>query len=707
MPNLWFDLETYSTAPIKNGTHAYAEKAEIMLWAYALDDGPISVWDLTTEKDCPAELAAAIRDPEFLVLGHNAGMFDFVVIDKVAPEFGDLITKERRRDTMVQALCHALPGSLDKLGVLLGIEESDKKLKTGKELVRLFCMPQNEKFVKKFKTDRATKKTHPKEWQEFVEYAAVDIQAMRAVHRKIPMWNYHSKQIDMWHLDLKINSRGFLVDTELARAALRATDAAKLNFAARAREITEGELESTTQRDATLKYILGAHGVSLPDLQSSTIERRLADENLPEIVKELLRLRLVASMNSVSKYKALLNGVSSDGRLRGCAQFRGASRTGRYAHRLFQPGNLPRPTVPKQIINAGIVAAKADCLDLVTNQTMQWASSAIRGCIIAPPGKKLVVADLANIEGRYAVWLTGEEWKLQAFRDFDNGIGDDLYILAYAKSFNVDPKTVNKDSPERQIGKVQELMFQYGGGVGAWITGAATYGIDLQKMAIDVYPTLPVWAIDEARGYLDWVYSKLKKEHTEEDRLKKRLGLDEHTFVVCDAIKRLWRTANPRTSTYWKELENDVKYAIQNPGQTIQSRKIKVRRDGNWLRLGLPSGRALCYPNPEVNSETGGITYLGLNQYSRKWERIKTYGGKLFENITQAVAADQLMECFQLIEDQGYEVIMHCHDETIVEAPEDVFCAAEQLSALMCSDLGWNVGVPLEAKGFETDRYQK
>lgn len=768
----WSDLETFSEEPIKNGTHKYAEKAEVMVWAFADGDDNVYVWDVVnsslhwrdvlsgmwTEEPLlqgtlPPALLSMLKDPAYEVWFQNGGMFDFVVLHHAMPEVLKLIPMGRRRDTMVQAFSHALPGSLDKLGTALGLADGDMKDKRGKMLIRLFCMPQNDAFFEKHGTRRATKQTHPKEWREMIEYAGGDITTMRAVHKKIPKWNYRTKQIALWHTDMVINNRGFKVDVDLAHKAIEAVERTKASLSARTREITDGEVSSTTRRDLLLGYILAEHGVELPDMRADTLERRLQDDDLPDAVRELIKIRLVASMNSVSKYKTLIKAVSSDGRLRGGAQFRGAGRTGRYAHRLFQHGNMPRPTIEQALIEAAIDMAKVDVdfLALIVGEegVMQWASSAIRSTIVADEGKKLCVADLSNIEGRVAAWLAGEEWKLQAFRDFDTVIGKDakgkpirkgadLYILAYANSFNVPVESVPPKGDERQIGKVEELMFQYGGGVGAWLTGAATYSIDLDKMTDAVYPVLQQWAIDEAMDYLTYLYDGIEKRWAksmtklqrqaevgeidaakladetdllevkrEVARNKARLGLPYKTFVTCDAIKRMWRRAHPRISSYWKELEVAVRTAVANPKKTIECRKVLIRRSGSWLRIQLPSGRQLCYPEIEV-ADDGTISYVGPNTYSRKWGRLTTYGGKIFENIVQAVAADQLVECFPPIEAAGFEIIFHVHDETATEAPiERTDLTHERLAELMCSDLSWNGGLPLAAAGFTGARYRK
>lgn len=743
------DTETFSPIPLKDGTHKYSEGVEIMIWAWAVEDGPILVWDIVNrclhwqdelsglweskevKGRTPDELQQILLDSEMLIWFHNGGMFDFVMLDRAMPALAQQITPERRRDTMVQAFAHGLPGALEKLGHALDIAEDQRKHKEGKRLVQLFCKPQNEDFVKKFGTDRASKKTHPAEWQRFIEYAGGDIVTMRAAHKKMPMWNYRGKQVELWLTDLKINSRGFQIDTEMVAAAISSSDRAKALLANRTQDITEGAVQSANQRDELLKHILEIHGVELPNLQADTLERRMDDPDLPEAVKELIGIRLQASMNSVAKYKTLQRGMNSDGRLRGGAQFRGAARTGRWGHRLFQHGNMPRPTLPDHLTDIGIEAMKAGCAELVVDDVMELCRSAVRKAIVAAPGKKLIVLDYSNIEGRYAAWLAGEEWKLDAFRQFDAGIGHDLYILAYAKSFNVNPETVGKKSPERQIGKVEELMFQYGGGVGAWITGAATYGIHLDQMTEAVWDTLPEWAVDEARSFLGWLYEdvharaekRLSKgvvdlAKVEELRFaelaKARHGLTEKVFIACDAIKRLWRKAHPAISTYWSSkeeghasLEATLRKAYYNPGQVFEARRLKFRRDGGWMRLGMPSGRALCYPSLKIDEKTDKITYAGFNQYTRQWGRVDTYGGKLFENPTQAIACDQLAEPMLELERAGYSVVFHVHDEVVMEVPDTDAYNLKTASEIMCMDLKWNRGVPLAVAGFETDRYRK
>ncbi|NYT44579.1 DNA polymerase [Alcaligenaceae bacterium] len=663
-----------------------------MLFAWAIDDGPVSVHDYTLgcqlhgDPYLPFDLSQALQDPNVLVYAHNSG-FDRTVLRHTHPDICPPV--ERWRDTMVRALAHGLPGALGTLCEVLKIDSDKAKDKEGRQLLMLFCKPRPAGSAIR----RATRETHPAEWAKFIHYAGQDIEAMREIDKVLPEWNYRGFELDLWHLDQRINDRGVAVDTDLANAAITTVEREQKALAKRTQELTDDDVQAATQRDAMLAHVLVEYGVNLPDMQQSTLERRINDPDLPEPLRELLAIRLQASTTSTAKYRTLIKGASSDGRLRGTLQFCGASRTGRWSGRMFQPQNLPRPTLKQPDIDFGIEALKAGCADLVTDNVMALTSSAIRGCIVAPRMRKLVIADLANIEGRMLAWLAGEEWKLQAFRDYDAGTGPDLYKLAYAKAFGIHPDDV--DDHMRQIGKVKELMLGYEGGVGAYITGAATYRIDLEAMAEHAIDTIPAEIKQEALRAHEWATKK-----------KRTFGLTKRAYVVCDSFKRLWRNANPEISSWWKELENNVVAAINNPGKTRYCRRVMVRRDGNWLRIGLPSGRVLCYPSPQTDGE-GKVSYMGNNQYTRKWQRLKTYGGKLVENITQAAARDILAANMAKAESQGYAIVLTVHDELITEANDFPGWNHEDLAKIMSTNPEWAEGLPLAAAGFETYRYRK
>lgn len=709
MTTLWFDCETYSEWDLKaHGTHRYAEhpSTEIMVVQWAVDDGEPWVHACNGHKCGPYGLLDYLGDPDVEIVAHNS-VFDRTILRHC---WGIDVPRERWRDTMVKAYAHGLPGSLDKVGAVLGLEADDAKDKRGKELIQLFCKPR----PKGHKLRRATGETHPEQWAEFLEYSRQDIVAMRAVDRKLPSWNYRPghPELALWHLDQKINDRGFAVDLDLAHSAITAVEHEQVRLKRETMEATNGLVSAPSKRDQLLTFILAEYGVTLPDLKADTLRRRLEDPELPDGVKLLLSLRLEATKTSTSKYKALVNATSADGRLRNTLQFAGAQRTSRWAGRIFQPHNLVRmilDAIAEQYgvagkdvshemilgyLEAGVTAFKGGYAADVFENVMALAANLLRGCIVAPPGKKLVVADLSNIEGRGLAYLAGEEWKLQAFRGFDAGTGPDLYVMAYARAFNVDPAAVKK--PQRQIGKVQELGLGYEGGVAAFITFAAVYQMDLDELADAVHSTAPKEALAAAYGMWDWAEKK-----------RRTLGLPRNIYVACEVLKKAWRDAHPATVQLWKDAGDAVRKATAAPGQTFNAgAHVKVRRDGAWLRCRLPSGRYVCYLQPKVASD-GQITYMGVNQYTRQWGRIKTYGGKLVENWTQAFARDVLANSMPIAEALGYEVVLHVHDELVTETPDTPAFTADELGELMAAPPAWAPDIPLAAAGFETPRYRK
>ena len=396
---------------------------------------------------------------------------------------------------------------------------------------------------------------------------------------------------------------------------------------------------------------------------------------------------------STSKYKRLKNCTSEDGRIRGTIQFSGAQRTRRDAGRNFQPQNLPRPDMKTKEIEEGIEALKGGYADILFENVMRLCANALRGCIVAAPGHKLVIADLSNIEGRVAAWLTGEEWKLQAFLENDSGTGEDLYKLAYAKAFNISPQQVKDGSLERQIGKVMELMLQYEGGVGAFLTGAATYRIDLEDMARKALPNMPQATVAEATKFYEF-----KKESGQET-----YDLSKEVFVACDGLKRLWRAKHPAIAGSWRQLADAFRMAVAGHSSTVG--RLEFQRHKNWVRLLMPSGASVCYPGASVDSE-GNLRYWGVNSFTRKWGRLQTYGGKLLENATQACSRDVFKHGQLAAEHAGYKVILPVHDENLTEVPDKPEYSAEGLSELM-SHVPWADGLPISAKGFETYRYRK
>lgn len=682
MTVLFLDSETFSEVPISNGTFAYSEGVEVMLLAWAIDDGPVAVWDLTRDALMPPALKKHLGDPSVKIVMHNS-LFDRTMLRQ---SIGINIPVARIHDTMVQALSHSLPGALGKLCEVLNVPIDQAKDKRGHNLIQLLCKlrPATSKIR------RATSATHPKEWAEFAEYARLDVEAMRAVYKKLPNWNYQGFERELWEIDQVIADRGICIDLVLATAAIATVDQAQASLSQRTVEATEGVVEKTTQRDKLLAFIEDFYGVKFPNLTSTMVEKAIGDENLPLGLRELLLIRAEASTSSTAKYKRFLAATSKDGRLRGMLQFNGASRTGRASGRIVQLHNLPRPTMPAEDIETGIRAMKAGCADLLYGNVMQLASNAIRGCLVAAPGKKLIAADLSNIEGRIGAWYGNETWKLKAFRDYDAGIGLDLYILAYAKAFRIKPEEVTK--LQRQIGKVLELSLQFQGGVGAFCTGAAAYGIDLAELAERALPDIPPRILQEAEQW--W------EAAGEQNR---RYGLGHDEFVTCDSLKRLWRLSHPGIVGAWAGIDGTVNAAMN--GSVAAFGRLRADKVGNWLRIMLPSGRCLCYPSPRIDDK--GFSYLGVNPYSRKWGRIRTYAGKLFENIVQATARDVLMDGIHSAELRGFNVCLHVHDEIICECDDIPAFSARGLERCMTEPFDWTEGLPLAAKGEEMYRYRK
>jgi DNA polymerase len=381
-------------------------------------------------------------------------------------------------------------------------------------------------------------------------------------------------------------------------------------------------------------------------------------------VRELLEIRQQASATSPAKYKALIDATSSDGRLRGTIQFCGAARTGRDAGRIFQPQNLPRSPdwFDGTVQEATIEAFKYDCEDIIYDNVSERCAFAVRGALLAGDGMKLVIADLSNIEGRVLAWLADEQWKIEAFKAYDRGEGPDLYKVTAGRILNKDPYEITKAERQTQ-GKVPELAGGYGGGLGAY-----------RKMGGDVFNAMD----DEAIG----------------------------TIVYA------WREAHPATKKLWYDVEGAVRDVVRTPDESLEVRGL-LRIDSakgpdgvSYVRIRLPSGRYLCYRSMHVD-EDGKLLYEGINQFTRKWELLETYYGKLVENVVQAVARDVFMTGMRNAEEAGYPVVLRVHDELICEVPDDPSFTDAALADMMSANPSWSLGLPLSAAGFETRRYRK
>lgn len=722
-PTLYCDLETFSAKDIRAGSHAYAAdpSAEVLLWGYAIDDAPAKVWDVTVGP-MPEELRQALDEvarKERRHVWQNGVMFDRVFLSYVMPDI--VLPMETLDDTMVMAYQAGLPGSLKELCQVFHLSADKAKDADGSRLIQIFCKP----LPSTWKLDRATSKTHPEEWAKFVNYCRLDIESMREVYKKLPAFNRTEKERELQVLDATINMRGIGVDVEFAEAAIATAERAKKDIDKQVFKLTDGRVVTAGQRDALIQFFFDKYGWQLKDMRKSELEKRMEDPDIPAEMKELIGLRLMGTKTSVQKYKRVVQGAV-DGRLRGCMQFRGASRTGRISGRTFQPQNLPRPLIKSQAeIEEIIEDTKLGILEICYDDVSVPLSSAIRSVIVPAAGNRLCVADFSNVEGRVLAWLAGEEWKLEAFREFDtlqtksgawalpyrdgwfqewavNAKGDfihkghDLYKLTYARTFGIKPEDVTKD--QRQMGKVLELALGYQGGPGAFATFAMNFGMDLDELAKTTEATIEESYWIESMGMLKWAKEK-----------KLIRGMSQKAWVACNAIKSAWRKANSEIESFWYSLAKACQSAIKAKGVAFSAGRIVCKVSGNYLLMRLPSGRYLVYPAPRLpeEGEMCDFTFMGVNQYTKKWERIPTYAGKCAENSCQAVACDLLLEAGPRLEAAGYRIVMSVHDEYITEIKDDNTRNHREMEKIMSDLPDWADGLPLVAAGFEAARYRK
>ncbi|QZI79114.1 DNA polymerase I [Escherichia phage vB_EcoS-101114BS4] len=757
---LFLDTETYSGVDLKKaGAYAYAEhpSTEIMICTYAIDEGRVQTWDATESPTMPRELRKALRQvtrKKAKIVMANGLLFDRLVIRE---KWGIDLPVSQIEDTMIMAFRHALPGGLDMQCQVLGVDAEHAKDKAGKALIKRFCKPT----PKTYKIRRYTRETHPEEWAKFLRYAALDIIAMREVYWRIPDWGNSPKEDEILRIDQLINDRGFYVDVDLANAAIKAVQVHKEELKEEAWELFGGKL---TGNDflPILRDI--APAFTIHNAQKSTLNDLLEDPDFPDEGKVLIEMRLGASSTASTKYNPLVNGLSADGRRRGCLQYGGAKRTLRWAGKGFQPQNLARGEYSDD--HEGKIKRREGESDvsfwvrshMLTNGinsllrgTAHWAydiskltASTVRGCIIPANGKKFVVADYSNVEGRGLAWIAGEKTALMVFK-----AGRDIYCETAGKMFGLDPDYIKANRKDlRQIGKACELGLGYGGGVAAFLQFAKNLGLDLYAMADVMKGTFPdhIWAAAK-RGY-EFARINEAKRPPKPGKKDERPTyiLPKNVWLTCDAIKRMWRESHPKTVAFWAELEEAVLCAIRNPGKAywaganvrpdgkkaLKIVRTKAKHDptfdeerddpnaaGWWLKVELPSGRIMSYPGialsvtTEIDEDTGKkrtstrIKYQGENQTTRQWGFQYTYGGKLTENIVQALCRDILAWSMPGVEAAGYEIVLSVHDELITEVPDTDDYTTEELCALMCDLPIWAKGFPLAAEGDIMYRYRK
>lgn len=723
MSYLFLDFETFSEADLKKvGSYAYAEHptTEVLICTYAFDDEPVQVWDCTDGSDMPGDLHRALRrlvkpNSRIKMVWHNGGLFDRLIMKHC---WGFDIPVSNTIDTMIWAFRHALPGSLDALCEVLAVSADNAKDKRGKALIQRFSKPT----PKNYKIRRYTAETHPDEWALFIKYAVSDITAMREVFHKLPRWGNSEFEGRVLELDQLINDRGFKVDVALAEAAIEAVEKHKAQLQEEAQRQYGGSL---TGKDflPILRELAPAHRIH--NAQKSTLNDLLADDDLPDDARTIIEMRLGAASTASTKYNPLLLGRSSDDRRRGCLQYGGAKRTLRWAGKGFQPQNLARGYYHDDELDKGISALLKGRAHRRFDVAKLTAST-VRSCIIPEAGRKFVVADYSNVEGRGLAWLAGEDDLIEVFV---NGV--DVYKKLASTVFNVAYDDVTKD--QRQIAKAMVLGLGYAGGVGAFVTFAKNLGLDLNDMTRTLDGSFPdhIWAAT-ARGY-EWARIQEAKRPPRPGEKDDRPSyiLDKKVWRTCDALKRMYREANPAIVQFWRDIEDAAMAAIRNPGKEFTagprgvkfSRNVETDNNGNkvagwWLRVTLPSGRVMSYPGVglSVSKETDEdgkvstnvrIKYQGENQLTRQWGFQYTYSGKLVENCTQALCRDLLANALLNVEASGYPIVLHVHDEIICETPDTPEYNVAELERLMCELPEWAEGFPLVAEGSEMYRYAK
>jgi len=700
MTKVSIDLETFSEADLKEvGVHVYAAhpSTEILCLYYAFDDEPVQGFVPERDVLLPERLVEHVKAGG-IVSAFNAE-FERTILNNVAGEKIGFpkISIEQTRCSMVKARAAGLPGGLGDVAAALGTCPKDD---SGRIVMLQLSKPR------KGAETRYTPANSPAKFDVLYQYCAADVEAERAIDKVVP--DLSASELVLYHLDQHINSRGVLVDLESVDNAQYLIDTYKKFLREKCVEIT-GLAPSQTGKLA--EWIRANGYPQLENLQAETVKSAVEDPRCPEIVKTVLRVYSTHGAKAVSKFQTLKDMAGADSRLRGLFKFYGAN-TGRWSSTGVQLQNLARGSIEDP--DTAIESFRARDLDWVRSlyagvDPMKVIASTVRGMLRAPQGKVLQSLDFSAIEARVCAWLLGEQWKLDAFRAYDEGTGPDLYKVAYARSFRVDPSEVNKQ--QRQIGKVQELALSYEGGVGAFVTMIGTYGVKLEDLAESAYATLPQDAIEAA----EWMWEKFGKAS----------GLPKQQYIVCDALKFLWRQAHPMIRQGWKDLKTAAEQAVQNPGQVykIPSGKVMFKVHDRWLYMRLPSGRRLSYYKPRwippkekteidrygnevVREIPGELRYWGIDTYTRQWAETSTYGGKLCENATQATSRDLLCNGLLNLERAGYPTVMTVHDEVVSEIDEE-FDSIERAGQLMCELPTWAEGLPVAVDGHRQVRYRK
>lgn len=663
--HLSIDLETYSSVPIKNaGAFRYVQSDdfEILLFAYSLNGLPVEVIDLASGEIVPDWLIKALHDPNCIKHAYNAP-FEWWCLSK----YYGMMDPSQWRCTMFHGLYCGYTAGLEAIGAALGLPEDKKKLATGKALIRYFCVPCKATKANGMRT-RNLPQYDPQKWADFKEYNRQDVVTEMEIESRLsafPVPDWVQKQ---WETDLRINSRGVSVDMDLVQGALYVGAQVKEDLKSEAIRITQ--LENPNSVTQLSKWLNAEMDDDKPidNLRKETVSALLGmDDNSPR-VRRVLEIRQELGKTSTTKYNAIEACEGPDGRVRGLLQFYGANRTGRWAGRLVQVQNLPRTyTDPIDPARDFIKAKNKDALRLVYGSVPDTLSQLIRTAFVASPGNVLIDADFSAIEARVISWLAGEEWRLEVFRTHGK-----IYEASASQMFNIPIERIKKGNPEyayRARGKVAELALGYQGSVGA-----------MRRMDVG---------------------------HNLDD-----LSDDE----VLDIVNR-WRDTNSKIRNLWYEMDSAAVRVIQNGGSTrvkclVFAREYDIRTGTYCMTIALPSGRKLYYINPSVGVNKWGspsIAYMGVEQGTKKWKSIETYGGKLTENVVQAIARDCLAAAIENLEAAGFPIVFHIHDEVVIDiAPfADDKTMLSCVEEIMTQPISWAPGLPLNADGWVGKYFKK
>ena len=657
--HLSIDLETYSSVPIaKAGAYKYVQSPdfEILLFAYSVDNGPVEIVDLAQGEVLPDWLYEAVKSPDFIKHAYNAA-FEWYCLSKF---YGFLLPVDQWRDTMLHGLYCGYTAGLDATGKALGLPAEKQKLSVGKALIRYFCVP-----CTPTQSNGGRTRNYPKhdldKWNLFKTYCLGDVVTEMEIDRRLSNFPVPDAVEKQWQTDLLINARGVAVDMGLVQGALEIDAAARDGLTKEAIEITG--LDNPNSVSQLAKWLEQATETSVTDLRKDTVAQMLESQAVTGSANRVLEIRKELGKTSTKKYNAIEAAVCGDGRVRGLLQFYGANRTGRWAGRLVQVQNLPRTYIEQLDLARGAVRNKQrDKLRVLFGSVPDTLSQLIRTSFIASPGNKLVDADFSAIEARVISWLAGEQWRLEVFRTHGK-----IYEASASQMFGVPIEKIKKGNPEyalRQKGKVAELALGYQGGSGALI----------------------------AMGAL-------------------KMGIPEEDLP--DIVSR-WREANKRIVDLWYSLEGAAVSVIQTGAPAgvrglVLAREFDIENGLDFLTITLPSQRKLYYAKPELGKNQWNrpsILYQGVNQTTKQWTQLETYGGKLVENVVQAIARDCLAIAIGHLEEAGFPVVFHVHDEVVIDCPAEK-ADLDRVVQLMTQPIPWAQDLPLNADGWVGDYFRK